>query len=282
MILLLFTLAANCGACHEKQYAEWRSSRHSVAFTNRIFAASYAREPMRWCLSCHAPSPEQQRAIGEARRVEEVSAPEVADGVSCIACHVRDGRVLTKRELGAPEFCASCHQFNFPHQTEPMQDTVAEWRRAGGQERCQDCHMPRGAHTFPGAHDRSFLARAVEVNVSGSDDGVVVRLQARGAAHRVPTGDPFRRLIVQLCGEPSCDEPDASPSFGRVFAREGEGWRLVADESLPAGGSRTRAVKLDRARPIYWRLLYGYAASSSAPSLDGEDWSSELQRGVVR
>ncbi len=283
MIALVVALlaASDCQSCHQRQYSEWRGSRHAAAFSNAIFAASYAREPMRWCLQCHAPLPEQIAAVGQARRVDAVRSPLVTEGVNCAACHVQEGRVLSARELAAPDFCARCHQFNFPGSDEPMQDTLAEWRRSGVRQRCQDCHMPEGAHRFPGAHDLAFLKSAIKVEVTSTANGASVTLRVPGAAHRVPTGDPFRRLYVELCDEPSCEEPLGSPSFGRGFTQKNGGWRLDRDSSLPPGADEVvREVSLPRPAR-HWRLMYGYAAASTAPSLSADDWAAELARGQI-
>jgi hypothetical protein len=267
---VIFLLFIGCVTCHPTQFSEWQRSRHASAFTNAIFQESYARQRGKWCRECHQPS--------EA-------------GVDCESCHVRDGKILSRAELSADDFCARCHQFNFPgpkpsagpdfrwspQQTEVMQDTFGEWRRANSSARCQDCHMPNGAHTFPGGHDLELLRRAVAIEVAPSEKGVTIHLSSRGAGHRVPTGDPFRRLYVEICEDSSCDQPIARPSFGRSFVADGNGWKQRSDQRL---GDQRREIFTDR-KTIWWRLHFAYAASSSAPSLSGDDWSVELQRGEL-
>jgi hypothetical protein len=267
MIWLLVSVLAECGGCHPKQDAEWRGSRHQVASSNAIFAASFAREPARWCLGCHAP-----QAPATASRLS-------GDGVGCASCHLQKGRWLSRRELASPELCGTCHQFDFPRQPhQPMQDTLAEWRRSGSSQTCQDCHMPSGAHTFPGAHDLAFLRRAVDIAVLPAAGGVEIRLSSK-AAHRVPTGDPFRRLFVELCDDVACAEPFASPAFGRSFVAAGEGWKLARDTSIVGEARRTVATP---GGLVYWRLRYGFAAPSSRAALSDDDWAVSLASGVVR
>ncbi|HZS37418.1 MAG TPA: multiheme c-type cytochrome [Polyangia bacterium] len=285
--------ASACGECHAAIFDAWRGSRHAQAWSNRLFAVSFKREPMRWCVSCHAP-------LGSALADE---------GVSCAACHVRGGRVLGARPASAralrahpvrvepalarAEFCGGCHQFNFPsaappfhYRDEPMQDTLAEWRgsRAAREGRtCQACHLD--GHRFPGGHDRALVGRAVSLAVERRGAHVLLTARADGAAHRVPTGDPFRRLRVELCAEPRCDEPLARPIFARVFRPDGDSWTLDADRTIPvaaAGATAERTVDVPLPAPppiLYWRLIYAYAAPSTEPDLDGDDLEIELSRG---
>ena len=79
---------------------------------------------------------------------------------------------LERPLLGTAAFCGGCHQFNFPEHrsngrlaftSEPMQDTLEEWRRHGGDQTCQGCHMARGGHRFLGGYNRQTLGEAVAV-----------------------------------------------------------------------------------------------------------------------
>ena len=49
--------ARACAACHKDVYADWRATRHAVAFTNPVFLDGFAREPQARCVHCHAPLP---------------------------------------------------------------------------------------------------------------------------------------------------------------------------------------------------------------------------------
>jgi hypothetical protein len=204
--------------------------------------------------------------------------------------------VRVEPELARSEFCAGCHQFNFPRPAplgagdEPMQDTLAEWRRSAAARdgrTCQACHLD--GHRFPGAHDAALLDRSIAVRVERRDAAhVLVTARATGAGHRVPTGDPFRRLRVELCAEPTCAEPLARPLFARLFQPEGESWKLASDTTVapPALGAtseRTIAVRLQAPPPIvYWRAVYAYAAPSTEPDLDRAEYELELGHGQVR
>ena len=214
--------SVTCKECHARQYDQWRASRHASSTSNALFVSAFRREPMRWCLGCHAGA-----IAGE--------------GIGCNDCHVRDGAVVDQRRLAEPAFCGRCHQFDFPGGGAPMQDTLAEWQRspsAAAGRTCQDCHMRAGDHHFPGGHDRALLEASVRVRVERvTPDRVRVTLAARSVGHRLPTGDPFRRFVVELCDEPDCLEPLARPSFGRAFVRSGETYALMRDRSVQPGAA---------------------------------------------
>ncbi|MCB1323086.1 MAG: hypothetical protein KDK34_22710 [Leptospiraceae bacterium] len=82
--------SSDCRECHTTVYDNWYASRHRVAFTNELYQESHAREPSVWCVNCHAPfmRPEGDPEISQDR-------VQVADGISCMVCHVRDNRILT-------------------------------------------------------------------------------------------------------------------------------------------------------------------------------------------
>lgn len=304
--------AQECGLCHGRTYAQWAASRHARAWTNAVFRASYRLSPERWCVYCHAPLPEQASLIADAPW-PIVPAPLVAEGVNCAACHVRGGRILTPRppsaaasaahpmqhepSLASAGFCGGCHQFNWPHDApplrytaEPMQDTLAEWQRSApgrAGTSCQQCHMPSGNHMFPGGHDRALMQKTVSAEVARSGrDEVRITLHASGAGHSVPTGDPFRRLCVELCTEPGCARPLRRVLFFRRFGRTAGRLALELDRTVPPPQQGPRADVVSRQTEVpeaarYFRVLYQFAAPGTEPLLRGEDLQIELVRGVI-
>lgn len=284
--------------CHAEAGEEWARSRHAVAFSNPIYAESERTVAGReWCRNCHAPLQAQRDGLARG------DASLASEGVNCAVCHVRDGRVLVADppdartleahpstwapELRDAAFCAGCHQFAMPdvgafpaiHDTRvPMQDTYAEWRASSSPERgetCQTCHMPAGSHAFVrGAHDVEALRAAVSTSVRalvappGADPrvpgfGAEFTLSSTGVGHRFPTGDPFRRLVVQVCAEPACTGVLASADAGRGFVGDAAGWRVSEDRSIPPPGpddeaSRVLIVPVASPPPWRWRLLYSY------------------------
>ena len=208
-----------CADCHRVIADEHARSRHDDAADNAVFAAGFAREPHDRCIACHAPT-RQLRGTTH-------------DGVSCAACHVRDGVVWSARSaagyghavavddaLADERACAGCHEFDAHEKVDgverllpgvPMQTTVSEWRawRAAlgpGDEAksCQDCHMPRDVFgharhdVVKGAHDVGALRDALVVDVEAGASGDEVVFSSRGVGHDFPTGDVFRRLLVSV------------------------------------------------------------------------------------
>lgn len=234
--------AQSCNACHGPVHARWIDSGHGRAWSSPLYqeALQRAEEPA-YCLRCHIPLLNQRRSVVKGYDEGVLSRPRTepnprndstlrTEGVTCAACHVRDGVVYGPRtlvpgeaphavtahpELGEPAFCASCHQLAWPGtEDKPLYDTYREWEAsAWGQAgvRCQDCHMPlvvgrtsgsrfaaHPDHHVVGASDDATLARALTVLVGptpavlqrGTELAVAVRVLNTGAGHHVPSGNP--------------------------------------------------------------------------------------------
>lgn len=286
-----FRSAEACADCHEREAEDWAGSRHRMAHSNAIYQAGLVDEPSAFCVNCHSPLPEQVDEVmanldwylwrnprtrsGEApARRPEARADE---GVTCAACHVRDGVILgTGEGLGAPHavrqvpelaspaLCASCHEFRMPafeaggwHLTDqPMQATWSEWQAWGGEETCQDCHMPAGRHTFRGAHDVDFLRESLDIRQRGD----VLELRSVGVGHHLPTGDLFRNLTVEASGDGGWQ---TLHRIGRSFSWEQDPVSLeqrkvlAADTSLRPGEVRRVRLPADAVR---WRVRFHYGA----------------------
>lgn len=157
------------------------------------------------------------------------------EGVSCIVCHVREGKILVAKlpkkisehryieaaYMQSSEFCASCHQFPFPvgtgmeknkkfHlSTQAMQNTYEEWKESyyADKKTCQSCHMPEAkvgkysykSHSFLGGHSKSYLSETFEAEFfSVEENRLLLRLKAKQIGHAFPTGDLFRTLEIRL------------------------------------------------------------------------------------
>jgi hypothetical protein len=268
----------SCGACHRQVYREWKSSRHSMSTTNEIFREGFLREPSIRCVRCHAPLPEQAKPFRRWLRERRFGASELAveenEGIGCAVCHVRDGVVLTSRPIATPEhptrfeplladarFCAGCHQFRFEKShgagaeltDHVTQDTWREWRSTGTDD-CMSCHMDEHGHRFPGAHDLELLRASIDFVVREG----VLELRSIGVGHRLPTGDLFRHLILEI------DDGGWKPIawIGRRFEVVEEGGRHVkrmAEDTTLAPGE-TRRFRVGAARV---RLRYGYSRDAS-------------------
>ncbi|MEP0815243.1 MAG: hypothetical protein HRF49_11350 [bacterium] len=181
------------------------------------------------------------------------------------------------------EFCASCHQAVNDFGVKVM-DTYNEWKYSQWARdgiTCQNCHMPEFRsvvskhgpersdahnHSMLGVGDLAFMQTAADVEVEGEryDDYVdaVVRVINNGTGHSLPTGKPFRRLVLVVRAE---DES------GTVFwdARQinAEPGYLSA---LPDGYWKTQGDY-----PVFQRVV---GSSVPNPYKDGEEvpfWSAD-------
>ena len=225
-----------CGSCHQHEYERWTKSRHALAGVNDNFQAVFRHKELgrqQWCLNCHAPAnPGRDRMpTTEQAAIDRLfqSPPDwLTNGVDCLACHVRDGKVLVSTvtpeaekahssrlapELASPEFCAGCHQFRFKgyhapdsfygqYQQASLQEFLDFRSRGGTQDRCHDCHMPQNDHLMPGGYSPQMLQRAIGLDLSADwvqDQNAVrvsVGISARRVGHRVPGGEYFRFLTL--------------------------------------------------------------------------------------
>lgn len=294
--------ANTCAACHAPVADSWRASAHGRAWTNDIFREGFAAEPRDWCIHCHAPLQAQAEQVkpnvaafvargpyGDGALPAFLPQPLADQGVGCAACHVRDNGVLSpvgsphpgraEPGLASGEVCRDCHQFNF-HRADgtlsatAMQATWAEWEAWGGAETCVSCHMPGGDHHVRGTDDVGYLARSVEVSVSGRDYTVT----SVGVGHSFPTGDLFRRLTLEERRGGAWVE---IATFGRSFV-EVEGPDGVTEKRLSTDTSlRPGVPRVVRGTGGPWRLRYHYgsAQDEAARRLPLEQWVVTLREG---
>jgi hypothetical protein len=206
--------AESCGQCHREIYAEWKSSIHAQAYQDPFFHAYWTKDKHIWvCLNCHTPLENQQPALiksiprGRVEKAHQEPNPDFdaeyqKEGVTCAACHVRDGTILGPYDDSAaphptkfdPSFrttqiCYRCHNvLSGPAQFYNVGPcgTYAEYEgKFFMKERgfiCQSCHMPeidrpvaegspirRGRqHFWRGGHDPDMVKRAVAIQIAAS------------------------------------------------------------------------------------------------------------------
>lgn len=213
----------DCAACHGGPTAGWEASRHASSATNpHIVAALEGARHESWCRTCHEPEP---------------------TGVGCRTCHPTHGPT-------SPDVCEGCHQFAAPAMTgplalggDPIQDTVREHRASPAAregQTCASCHLK--GHRFPGAHDPELVRSALTVR---AEPGALVLQTTDALGHRLPTGDPFRRLEIRLCADVPCTDVRVRRSAVVVHQPDADGWlRVVSDTRLgpPGSGSDTLEV----------------------------------------
>ena len=165
--------AEACGACHEDLVAEWRTSAHAQAWTDPQYQAEITKSGNTWlCLNCHTPLMVQQQTWAIGLHDGDVERPILMqnpgfdaalreEGITCAACHVRDG-VIVGPGLGGqaphpvradPSFksgalCERCHEAQVTYEGKNFLcafGTGTEWREgpwAAEGYTCNTCHMP--------------------------------------------------------------------------------------------------------------------------------------------
>jgi hypothetical protein len=279
--------AGACGECHSEIWDEWAASRHAVAWTNGIFQREFKLQPLDWCVRCHAPLAKRPGDIRDTASV----GPVESQGVNCAVCHLRDGQMLatSKRpdsphdtrvvpEMESADYCAGCHQFNFPfidadHQVtrytdHPMQSTVAEFRAGERKDQpgeCLGCHGNTPArHRLPGAHSVEVLQHAVQMDVCRVGASVAVSVTNKGAGHAVPTGDLHRHLVLRVWRS-SAPERLFEARIGRLFAPAPDSGKVItSDTSIQPGESRRWSIPSRSLgptdEPLNAELRYVYTA----------------------
>jgi hypothetical protein len=272
--------AQACAACHPRSFEGWRHGAHAQAPSETFVAATVG---LAGCDACHRPLQPQRPTLDVVwgGRMDQVaSAPNPSfdagawlEGVTCAACHVRDGFVLTadaeSAERPSPHpmrfapaladgsTCATCHQLAVPGAPGALYDTWGEFERSGFAEAgvtCISCHGRAGAEPGFVSHDVARpLEHGLTVGLSVPALRVVrgappvqglVRLQNTGAGHAIPTGSPWRRLEVRVFLEGPPDKAGTRPRRGEVLLVLGRElavappFEVSADTRLQAGESR--------------------------------------------
>lgn len=203
--------AESCGTCHKAIYDEWKTSIHAQAYRDPFFHAYWTKDNHTWvCLNCHSPLENQQPTLiteiprDRVERAVQTPNPQYDadyqhEGVTCAACHVRDGVILgpfddavaphpTKADptFRTTQVCYRCHsvvggpaQFynGGPCGTYPEYES-GYWMKERGFI-CQSCHMPEierpvatggplrkgRQHLWRGGHDPAMVKQAVDIKV---------------------------------------------------------------------------------------------------------------------
>ena len=261
--------AQGCAGCHPAVADAWAGSAHGQAWRDPETRAALETAGAD-CVRCHLPVSYQAASLGPDQANPSWHASLGAEGVSCSACHVRDGTVVGTHgagaashpvsisdELATGEACKTCHQLD--EGDVALYDTWGEWSRSPYAEAgvtCVTCHLAPTAAvgTLGGlgvAADHSLgldPARALSVLVE-LDAPVVTRgqplkasvlLQATGSGHAFPTGSPFRRVRVDVFVRDGEGEAIGEPWTTHLERRvSGPPWVVEADTRLqPLGELR--------------------------------------------
>ncbi len=203
--------AEECGSCHREIYAEWKTSIHAHAYKDPFFQAYWKRDDNIWvCLNCHTPLENQQPTLIQSipgdrvERAIQVENPRYdanyqQEGVTCAACHVRDGVIYGPFDdsvaphptefdpaFRTTKMCYRCHnvvsgpfQFYNAGPCGTYEEYEGEYFMKEKGFICQTCHMPEVTrpiaeggpirygrrHLWRGGHDPNMVKRAVAIQV---------------------------------------------------------------------------------------------------------------------
>ncbi|MEO0606424.1 MAG: hypothetical protein AAF211_33665, partial [Myxococcota bacterium] len=208
--------AQGCRACHPVAHDGWSAGPHGRPMSEAMRSA-IAEAAVPACAVCHLPLREQHDELPGWDRTDAPGEPNPTwegtlrvEGVTCAACHVREGRIAVAskeaarklaphpmayaEELTDERLCAGCHQLTWPGADTPLYDTVGEWSRSVWQAAgvgCTDCHL-QGVAPHAERHDPgrafSLIVRPSQRRLTrgGEPLRVAVTLQNTGAGHSMP------------------------------------------------------------------------------------------------
>ena len=243
-----------CGACHARQYQDWRTSLHGHAMGPGIMGQLMSISPnataeLRACTVCHAPLAEQEASLKKQLRGEKQTNALHEQGLVCAACHVRrhvrygpppnkpasagsqpHGGFIANTAFEDGRFCAACHQFGadgYALNGKPLENTYTEWQaspyaRQGKQ--CQSCHMPERQHLWRGIHDAAMTRQGVTIKSSepilrNGKLSAQLTLTNSGAGHYLPTY-VTPRVLVQIYQESAGQQPIEGTLREKIIARQ--------------------------------------------------------------
>lgn len=315
--------AQSCNACHGEIHDRWQDSAHSRAWSSPTFRLALERVGQTTgCTGCHLPLANQHARLAAGYIEGDLARPDLrpnpawepslmSEGVSCAACHVRDGKVLTtstegaaphplatSAELGSSEHCATCHQLTWPGADKPFYDTYGEWSRsayASAGVGCVDCHMPKRAgsatgtrfaavadHGFPAdpARAMSILVRTDAVEVTrGQPFLSTITVQNSGAGHHLPTGSPYVGWRVVASLRDADGKTLVAPAILDLArdVSDAPPWSTLADSRLAAGEERSfehRFTLDQKHKSGRGQLVVSVYAVTAAERLDAR-WSAD-------
>lgn len=227
--------AEECATCHRAFYDEWRTTIHSQAWTDPYFQVDWRFDgAQQICKNCHIPLDRQQEHLvlgfEDAAKWQPILAPNPRfdaalqrEGVTCAACHLREGKILGVRGGPAPhpveriasanEICVRCHvvggeRWDTFYRLPPC-GTVAEIDatrakppfaasgeiavRDAAALGCVDCHMPPAVRPIAEGGAPQPVRRHLW---RGGHDPDMVRSALTGTLAEAPSPTPGRRAVA--------------------------------------------------------------------------------------
>lgn len=191
-----------CGACHAKQVAQFKESKHALAWKVMKAMPTFHYQPMamtegmKGCGSCH------QIGLKSAAEIAQLRHEGNDFGIaSCDACHTR--HTFSVKEARQPQACETCHM-GFDHPQWEMYESSKHGVRyrlkqlgilpaAAAAPDCQTCHMPGGNHDVQTAWGFLAVRLPLPKDKQWAADRVTI-LQALGVLD--PNGKPTPRLAA--------------------------------------------------------------------------------------
>ncbi len=133
-----------CQPCHQKQYDQYMSGKHSLAWVAMDAMPKTGLQPhayikgLKGCGGCHK--------VGVRTEEQRIESPY---GNACDSCHTRHR--FSVAEARQPQACRTCHMgFDHPQWEMWSGSKHGSIYQSEGSDRrapsCQTCHMPEGDH----------------------------------------------------------------------------------------------------------------------------------------
>jgi hypothetical protein len=134
---------------------------------------------------------------------------------------VRIHTTRTNEAFSQSRYCAGCHEMDLPNGVKLI-GTFSEWQAspyARENTHCQNCHMPKipgkivndpsvpeqkiSGHDIAGGHSISKREEAIDIAITDVSRyknklTVSVNVTNKGAGHKLPTGLPSKKIVLQV------------------------------------------------------------------------------------
>ena len=209
-----------CQRCHApnaEQYPRLKGSEEAATYQDNPSFDPELRTQGLTCAGCHVRDWTRYGPETETHPLGSETPPELLEGETADSewtdpnDGLPHGGFVAKDAFQEAVFCERCHDFRDGEgkvlREKKLQETYQEWRRtdaAAEGKTCQTCHMPDGAHTFKGIHDKEFVQTGFEATaeLKRLGDKPLEPLEAElkitnvGAAHRMPTYTTPRIVLI--------------------------------------------------------------------------------------
>ncbi|MBF0381632.1 MAG: cytochrome c family protein [Magnetococcales bacterium] len=175
-----YSEGVNCVACHTMK--KYLGSRANSRLGSKAFEFSNSAI---------------QGPAGSYSGSQQVKVPG-SNGVEMVNPFPHEARSNLFR---SSDLCLGCHESRKNGKGVPVCSTGPEVMQSGNTVTCQSCHMPLSNgfadHSMSGGHNPEMVKRGVIFNLAVDGNRAVVNVK-NTLAHNLPTGAPFRNMVVKL------------------------------------------------------------------------------------